>query len=346
MRGKKEITRRSFFNKSSCGLGLGVAGLGSLSEEGSKNTGRRNTLLQREVWVASIKTGGLRKPKTGEDEIKPIMERMEEFVPFRPDIICLCELFLRGHITDYSEEKAEVVPGPIISRFGEFAKKYKCYIICPLYTKKEGHVFNSAVLIGRDGNVVGEYHKIHPTDGAIKTGTTPGPIKPPVFKTDFGKIGIQICFDAHWPEEWSSLKDSGAEIVFWPTMFNGGRILNSHAMLNNYYIVSNYGSTARVIDISGDELFRSGIHQSGLCIPVNLDKKAISGNDVSRKIKEIQKKYGRKIIVNTYRYEGFYTIESHSPDITVDQIMKEFELITYHSFIKRAGEYQDRKRIK
>jgi len=300
--------------------------------------------MPREVWVASIFLHGLRKPKTGEEELKPIMERMEEFVHFQPDIICLSELFLKRLIAGYSEEKAESVPGPIVSRFGEFAKTHNCYIICPIYTKKEGQVFNSAVLIGRDGNVVGEYNKIHPTDGEINRGTTPGAIIPPVFKTDFGLIGIQICFDAHWPEQWSSLKDSGAEIVFWPTMFNGGKILNSHALLNNYYIVSNYGSTARIIDISGDELFRSGARQSGICVPLNLDKKAIHGDIGTRKINAIQKKYGRKIIVNTYRYESFFTLESHSQDITVEQVMEEFELITFHSFIKRSGKYQDKKR--
>ena len=40
------------------------------------------------------------------------------------------------------------------------------------------------------------------------SGITPGAIVPPVFKTDFGLIGIQICFDAHWPEQWRSLKES------------------------------------------------------------------------------------------------------------------------------------------
>lgn len=341
---KKEITRRNFLQKSSLGLGAGAVGLSSPSEAISENAERKNNRMLREVWVANISLHGLRKPKTGEDEFKPIMERMEEFVHFQPDIICLSELFLRRLITGYSKEKAESVPGPIINRFGEFAKKHNCYIICPIYTKKDGHIFNSAVLIGRDGNVVGEYNKIHPTNGEINTGVTPGAIVPPVFKTDFGSIGIQICFDANWPEQWSSLKDSGAEIVFWPTMFNGGKILNSHALFNNYYIVSNYGSTSRFIDISGDELFRSGIRQSGICVPLNLDKKVVHGDIGTRKINAVQKKYGREIIINTYRYEGFFTVESRSPDITVDQIMEEFELITFHSFIKGSGEYQGKKR--
>ncbi len=341
---KKELTRRNFLQKSSLGLGAGVVGLSSPSEAISENAERKNNRMPREVWVANISLHGLRKPKTGEDEFKPIMERMEEFVHFQPDIMCLTELFLKRVITGYSKEKAESVPGPIVNRFGEFAKKHNCYIICPIYTKKDGHIFNSAVLIGRDGNVVGKYDKIHPTDGEINTGITPGAIIPPVFKTDFGSIGIQICFDAHWPEQWRSLKDSGAEIVFWPTMFNGGKILNSYAMFNNYYIVSNYGSTTRVIDISGDELYRGGIRRPGVCVPLNLDRKVVSGDSVTKKINAAQKKYGRKIIVNTYRYESFYTLESRSPDITVEQVMEEFEIITHHSFIKRSGEYQGKKR--
>src|SRR3712207_7956687 len=43
-------------------------------------------------------------------------------------------------------------------------------------------------------------YKCRPTDGEIASGVRPGPLDPPVFETDFGKIGIQICFDIKWED--------------------------------------------------------------------------------------------------------------------------------------------------
>jgi len=51
------------------------------------------------------------------------------------------------------------------------------------------------VLIDRQGKVAGEYRKMRPAESEMKMGVKPGQSNPPVFQTDFGKIGIQICFD-------------------------------------------------------------------------------------------------------------------------------------------------------
>ena len=78
---------------------------------------------------------------------------------------------------------------------------------------------NTAVVYDRQGQELGQYHKIHPTEGELNGGIWPGPIDPPVFEADFGKFGIQICFDVNWWEGWERLKQKGAQIVFWPSAF-------------------------------------------------------------------------------------------------------------------------------
>ena len=67
----------------------------------------------------------------------------------------------------------------------------------------------------------GEYRKIHPTIGEMNSGVMPGPLNPPVFQTDFGAVGAQICFDIEWPDGWRKLREAGAEMVFWPSAFAG-----------------------------------------------------------------------------------------------------------------------------
>jgi predicted amidohydrolase len=85
---------------------------------------------------------------------------------------------------------------------------------------------------------MGEYHKIHLTEGEISMGLTPGSLSPPVFHTDFGIIGVQICFDLLWDDGWKKLKDKGAEIVFLPSAFAGGQMVNAKAWQHKYVVVS------------------------------------------------------------------------------------------------------------
>jgi len=63
------------------------------------------------------------------------------------------------------------------------------------------------VVVFRQGRIAGQYNKIHPTENEIKEGTHPGDTELRVFETDFGTIGIQICFDVNWQEQWRRLKD-------------------------------------------------------------------------------------------------------------------------------------------
>ena len=85
---------------------------------------------------------------------------------------------------------------------------------------------------------MGEYRKMHPTIGEMERGISPGTLEPPVFHTDFGAVGAQICYDIEWDDGWQWLRKAGAEIVLWSSAFGGGQALNAIAQLNKYCIVS------------------------------------------------------------------------------------------------------------
>jgi beta-ureidopropionase len=313
--------------------------------------------LSREVWVASISLKGLWPEKTIEKRIKDVLERMESLYAFEPDIICLPETFQISWVDEIKtlEEIAEdeTIPGPVTSRIAEVAKKQNCYIICPVVTKKEGRFYNSSILINRQGKIDGVYHKIHPVDTEIVPevyykggGVTPGILRPPVFKTDFGTIGMQICMDASWFANWNSLKEDGAEIVFFPSQGPFGDTLVHHAWFNHYYIVSGTGEDARIIDISGDIIASDGEFARWVCAPVNLEKVFIHIWPQIQRFDDIQKKYGRKIRFKIYHHENWATLESLDPEIKVKDILKEFDLPTYDEQLKEATEIQNKYRLK
>lgn len=316
----------------------------------------KSNRLPREVWVASISLKGLWPEQTIEKRIRDILERMESVFPFEPDVICLPETFQISWVNEMKtlEEIAEdeTVPGPVTSRIAEVAKRQNCYIICPVVTKKEGRFYNSSLLLNRQGKIDGVYHKIHPVDTEIVPetyykggGVTPGVIRPPVFKTDFGTIGMQICMDASWFANWASLKDDGAEIVFFPSQGPFGDTLVHHAWVNHYYIVSGTGEDARIIDISGDIIASDGEFARWVCAPVNLEKVFIHIWPQILRFDDIQKKYGKRIRFKIYHTENWATLESLDPDIKVRDILKEFDLPTYDEQIKEATEIQSKYRL-
>ena len=318
---------------------------------------KRENRLPGEVWVAAISLKGLWPASTIEKRIKDVFSRMENLYPFEPDIICLPETFQISWVNEIKtlEEIAEDenIPGPVTSMVAEIARRQNCYIVCPVVTKKDGRYYNSSILLNRKGEIEGVYHKIHPVDTEIIPetyykggGMTPGALKPPVFRTDFGTIGMQICMDGSWTDGWASLKESGAQIVFFPSQGPFGDVLVNHAWINHYYIVSATGEDSRIIDITGDIIASDGEFARWVCAPVNTEKVFIHIWPQVRRFNDMQKKYGRRIRFKIYHPENWATLESLEPGLKVLDILKEFDLPTYDEQIKEATEIQDKYRLK
>lgn len=71
--------------------------------------------------------------------------------------------------------------------------------------------YTMSILINREGKIAGTYKKINLCDDDAKPGK-----KIFVYKTDFAKIGIAICWDLAFPNVFHRMRKSGAEIVFCP----------------------------------------------------------------------------------------------------------------------------------
>ena len=320
-----------------------------------KNIENKQNRLPREVWAAAISLKGLWPEQTIAKRMIDIARRMESVYAFEPDIICLPETMNISWVKEVKtlDEIAEdeTTPGPVTSQMSEIAKKHNCYITCPIITKKDGHYYNSSILINRQGKVEGTYHKVHPTDTEIIPqkyynggGVTPGILKSPVFKTDFGTIGLQICMDGSWYDSWRSLKADGAEMIFFSSQANFGNILNNHAWMNHYNIVSSTGEDARIIDLTGNTIASDGEFARWVCAPINLEKVFLHVWPQVGKFDAIQKKYGRKIGIKILQLENWATIESLDPELKVKDVLKEFNLPTFDEQIAEATQIQEKYR--
>lgn len=346
MNRRGETTRRNFVKGAGLGLLAPSAGLSQIAAAQAVRPRPKSERLPREVWVGSVSLERL-KVDTPRQMLSRVLSRIEPIADFEPDIVCLPEVFpfmnvsKRPAMPECLKISAETVVGPV----GAYARANKCYVVCPVYTEERGRYYNSAVIIDRAGKVQAEYRKRHPTTGEMEKGVMPGPLDVPIFDADFGRIGVQICFDVNWPAGWKQLGKKGAEIVFWPSAFAGGRMLNARACMNKYHVVtSTRQDPTRIIDVTGEEIAATGRFGSWVCAPINLDKAVVHYWPNNKNIEALQAKYGRRLRVRILHDEGWGIIESRHPDIRIEQMLKEFDIPTHRQHIAKGHTMQEKLR--
>ena len=288
----------------------------------------------RIVRVVTISQDGIGE----KGRVEATLERLAQAAAFKPDIACLPETLTRG--------EPETVPGPTTERVGAWARDHSCWVICPLKTREGEAVYNTAVLLDRQGRVAGRYHKIHPTEDELKEGIVPGGIDPPVFDTDFGRIGIQICFDVNWRESWVKLRQKGAQILFWPSGYPALRQVPSLAWQNKVFVVtSTLSRPSRIYDITGDVLDATGPEKPWAGAALQLGKRLFEVDFNAAKARQLEKKYAGRVQVTWYKEDDWFTVASLDPELSVEDLMKEYGLTPLDAYVLRAGRVQDEARV-
>jgi agmatine deiminase len=159
------------------------------------------------------------------ENMKKTMQKIEELAKKGAQIICLQELYRTRYFPQQKnldvQGLAETIPGEYTKLFSELAKKHKIVIIAPLFEKGPNEKFyNSAVVIGSNGGIMGTYRKAHiPYDPYFyeKDYFAAGDSEYKVFETSFARVGVLICYDQWFPEPARINALQGAEIIFYPT---------------------------------------------------------------------------------------------------------------------------------
>jgi predicted amidohydrolase len=167
----------------------------------------------REITVATVQM----RPKLGEAEENLV--KMTETVSKiasqqKVDLIVFPELITSGNELGVRfTELAQRVPGPTINLLAQRANEYGVYIAFGMVTKEkvESVLYNSAILVGPDGELLDVYNKIH-LRGEERMAFREG-FKLPVIPTEVGNIGLMIGYDLAFPEVARSLSLDGAEII-------------------------------------------------------------------------------------------------------------------------------------
>jgi predicted amidohydrolase len=169
----------------------------------------------------------------------------------KADLIVLGETLTYARLGKKMEQVAEPIPGPSSEYFGALAKQHNLYIVAGL-VERDGHlVYNTAALIGPDGQFVGKYRKVCLPRSEIDAGVCPGH-EYPVFDTRFGKLGLMVCYDGFFPEVARELTNRGAEVIAWPVWGCNPLLARARACENHVYLVSStYGDVSKNWMVSG-----------------------------------------------------------------------------------------------
>ncbi|KAA3617312.1 MAG: carbon-nitrogen hydrolase family protein [Calditrichaeota bacterium] len=114
---------------------------------------------------------------------------------------------------------SEPVDGETVRRFQELARTLKIVIVLNIFEKAGNKTFDTSPVIDTDGKILGKTQMVHITDYEYfheRGYYAPGEFGAPVYNTAYGKIGVAICYDRHYPEYMRALALNGAEIVFIP----------------------------------------------------------------------------------------------------------------------------------
>ena len=204
---------------------------------------------------------------------------------------------------------------------------------------------------------MGTYHKVHLVvdlkTGSLEHGCTPGKNQP-VFQCDFGKLGIQICYDMEFDDGWSELAREGAELVAWPTQSPQTSQPAARARRNHYYIVSStWRNNASVFEPTGKIVSQvkwpaseKTVEAGNLTAPednilvqeLDLSYALLPWSSPLKNGEGLKKVYGDKVGYHYYEDEDLGIFWSNDPQMTIRHMLRGLGLLEEQEEMQRVDE--------
>jgi predicted amidohydrolase len=258
------------------------------------------------------------------------------------DLAILPETSVTGETSNDVMADAVPLAGPLRDTFARKAREQHCYIVVPTYLledKSKKLCSNAAILFGRSGEVVAIYRKVHLAvhtgSDSLEGGTTPGK-EAPVFECDFGKLGIQICYDMEWDYGWSELARNGAELVAWPTQSPQTTQPAARAIAHRYYIVSStWRNNASFFEPTGKITAQIREPAHILVEQLDLSYAILPWSPQLHNGAAFKEKYGEKAGFRYYEDEDRGIFWSNDPQTPIGEMFRSLGLGETHEELRR-----------
>jgi predicted amidohydrolase len=262
----------------------------------------------------------------------------------RPDLVCLPEGFLyAGMRSDYPRTAAVDATTEVLGCFSRLAREARLYVAVPLLERSGDLVYNSVVLLDRCGHRIGTYRKriLYPSNASfaeLENGVTPGDGGGP-FATDFGQLGVQVCFEVHWSAPWRRLRAAGVRLILYPSEQSGGMLLRQRAWQARSFIVSSVskGGPSQVIDPIGQPAAEWWPMTPGCTIDLGLDFEIVHLDHNEQKLTRLLREHRGLIEIAHYRRERLCRITSRRPGLDLPSLLREQGILSLDEYLRLAG---------
>jgi Predicted amidohydrolase len=163
------------------------------------------------------------------ENLDRLQQHLDSLAKENVDLVILPEMFNCPYQTSLFPDYAEEEGGAFWQKLSSLAVQYKIYLVAGSMPEKdqENKIYNTSYVFDRQGRQIGKHRKVHLFDIDIEGGQqfresdtlSPGN-KATVFDTEFGTMGICICYDLRFPELARLMVDQGAKMIIVPGAFN------------------------------------------------------------------------------------------------------------------------------
>lgn len=334
------------FNRRAALSALGAAaGALALADTGSAAPSAARTGVPCTIRVAAVCFGlPFHNHRQSGVKLDAMREMTAQVARERPDFVCYPEAcacvangFARG---------IEAAPElePYAAEVGKIAREFDTAIVAPFLEYDRGRVYNSAPIVNRRGELVLVYRKNYPTIDELNLGISPGR-EIPVADCDGVRVGAAICFDANFDNVAAELERQRARLVFWPSMYWGGQLLQHWALRYGFAMALAYNSECSIIDMNGRYLVKQG-HQTYQVQQGHLPPWAVADIAINRELfhldtnqnqfAAIREKYTPDVEIEVWEPEGLFLLSSRRPDLPVEAVAAEFGLETLRDYLARS----------
>lgn len=267
------------------------------------------------------------------------------------DLAVLPETAITGEAYGDALGRSVAFEGEVREVFTRKAREHRCYIIVPTYlldSKPKSRCSNAAIVVGRKGDVLGTYRKIHLVvsldHGNMEGGATPGDTLP-VFECDFGKLGVQICYDMEFDEGWRELAHKNAELIAWPTQSPQTSQPAFRAAQHRYYIVSStWRHNASIFEPTGKIAAQITPPQNILVHQIDLSYALLPWSPVLRNGKALKDAFGDRVGFNYYEDEDRGIFWSNDPKMAIGEMIRSIGALELEDQMTRVREFYRKTR--
>ena len=189
-------------------------------------------------------------------------------------IVCFPEMNITGYSNHIDiKSVAEPIPGPATQYVANLAKAEKMVILAGIAEKDaKDRIFASHLVFNPHG-LIGVYRKLHIAPTEQNTFTAGDRI--PLFESHGFKFGIQLCYDAHFPELSTHMATKGADLIFFPHASPRGKANDKYTSWMRHLPARAYDNSLFVMACNQIGKNKKGLTFPGLALFINPSGKVV-----------------------------------------------------------------------